>query len=88
MVATDKDDGSQDAQYNLASVNKRSWCQTLVESFDRESIMRTPNQTQGDLPLMSASTQVLMCFWINFLDKMLKSIGRDLSKGRHWGILH
>ena len=87
-MATDNDDGPYDAQYNLASVNKKSWSQTLIESFDQEPMMKTPNQTQDYLPLMSASIQVLMGFWINFLDKMLKSIGRDLLKGRHWGVLH
>ena len=45
--------------------------------------MKTPDQTQDYLPLMSASIWVLMGFWINFLDKMLKLIGRDLLKGTH-----
>jgi len=44
--------------------------------------MKTPDQTQGDLPLMFASTKALKCFWVFFLDRVLKLIGRDLLKGR------
>jgi len=50
--------------------------------------MRTPNQTQGDLLLMSTSTKALKCFWVFFLDRVLKLVGRDLLKGRQYCVLH
>lgn len=78
-MAIVKDDGLQDVHYNLASVKSALTSKTHI-IIQLEANSEILNQTHGNLSLRTTSSRVLICLCIVFLNRMLKSIGRDFSK--------